>query len=165
MSPMRPAPIVLSGLLCLGLSAQSPQSTPAPAARAAPSLPADPARLLGMTLAQCWDVFGPPARVYPLRGGEPWQDDVVFEYAGGFSLFWFRDRLWQLRFGQGYPDPVYGVTLGEAAERLGSLLGQSAFTIGDSPVYDLPDQGYPVRLRALVEAGKVVELYVYRADF
>ncbi|HQO65960.1 MAG TPA: hypothetical protein PLI66_04445, partial [Spirochaetales bacterium] len=74
--------------------------------------PDDPATLLGLTPAQAIERFGPPGSVFAIRGAEPWQDDVVFDYGGGFSLFLFKDRVWQVRIAEPYARPVLGLVVG-----------------------------------------------------
>ncbi len=125
----------------------------------------DPAALLGLELAGSFERFGLPLKVYPLRGAEAWQDDVVFEYSGGFSAFWFSGRVWQLRFSADYLGPVHGVSLGDGIDDVVSLLGQPYIHADAAYVFNLPGRGYPVRMRVLLKEGKVQDIYVYRADF
>ncbi|MBL8966863.1 MAG: hypothetical protein JNG85_07635 [Spirochaetaceae bacterium] len=128
-------------------------------------LPDDAAPLLGFRLDEAYARLGVPAAVGAHRGAEAWQDDVVFSYKGGYSLFWFGDRLWQLRFVPGYPGSVYGLFLGDSADKVYSLLGTPFYEADSSLVYRLPYRGYPVRLRVVLVEGKVADLYLYRADF
>ena len=161
------AAILLLVLLLPALGAQSPSpgspgaESPAPAAL---SLPEDPALLLGMGLEEAWMAFGAPSRVYALRGDEAWQDDVVFEYPQGFSLFWFEDRLWQIGFSSGYPGKIRGLSVGDGEAALASF-GPPILEASGFRVFELPYRGFPLRLRARVEGGRVAEAYVYRADF
>lgn len=186
-------PPLPAGLLCLLLLApplQAEASSPPAAAAASPAtagpvpgaaspgsaqgaapsspssiLPDDPAPLLGLGLAESYARLGAPASVAAFRGAEAWQDDVVFSFGSGYSLFWFGDRLWQIRFGPGYPGTVYGLFLGDGADKVYSLLGAPFFEAEGSLVYRLPYRGYPVRLRVVVAEGRVADLYLYRADF
>ena len=128
-------------------------------------LPDDPASLLGMGLADALERFGAPVRVEVSRGAEAWQDDVVFVYGMGTGLFWATDRLWQIRFSPGYAGSVYGIFLGDAADKVISTLGTPYYQDETNLVFRLPFRGYPVRLRVVMTGGGVKELYVYRADF
>lgn len=128
-------------------------------------LPDDPAAFLGMGLADALARFGTPARVEVSRGTEAWQDDVVFVYAAGTGLYWAIDRLWQIRFSPGYAGSVYGIFLGDAADKVISTLGTPYYQDESNLVFRLPFRGYPVRLRVLIAGGTVKELFVYRADF
>ena len=100
-----------------------------------------------------------------VRGEEPWQDDVAFEYEGGVSVFWFRDCLWQIRLSEGYRGSCFGVFLGDSTEKALSLLGTPERVLENYLEWRLPYQGFPVRIRALVSQGVVSEMYVYRSDF
>lgn len=128
-------------------------------------LPDDPASLLGLGLADAISRFGPPAKVEVVRGAEAWQDDVVFVYGTGAGLYWAVDRLWQIRFSPGYAGSVYGIFLGDAADKVISTLGTPYYQDEGNLVFRLAYRGYPVRLRIAVSGGIVKELYVYRADF
>lgn len=153
------AGLVLALSLALPLGAQQGAGSPVLV------LVDDPAPLLGMGLQEAWSFFGPPLKVSALRGDAAWQDDVVFSYAPGYSLSWAGDRLWQIRFGQGYAGSVYGVFIGDDAGKLVSLLGTPFFSSEASYVFRMAWKGYPVRMRAVIIQGKVSELFVYRADF
>ncbi|MBU0926314.1 MAG: hypothetical protein KKA67_01055 [Spirochaetes bacterium] len=132
----------------------------------APAVPEDPATLLGLSPAQAIERFGPPGGVFAVRGAEAWQDDVVFDYGGGFSLFLFLDRVWQVRVAEPYARPVLGFVVGSAVDRAVSALGSPETELPDSYEWSLPGEAWPVRLRGVVDdAGDIVELYIYRADF
>ncbi|MDP3180123.1 MAG: hypothetical protein Q8M76_19580 [Spirochaetaceae bacterium] len=133
---------------------------------AQPTIPEnDAAPNLGLGLTEALARFGPPTTVFAVRGAESWQDDVVFSYASGFSLFWFGDRLWQIRFAAPYSGSVYGLSIGDPVEKAYSLLGEPHEAPGGEFVYRLPYQGYPVRLRLVVKEGRLADAYLYRADF
>lgn len=158
-----------TGLSSPGPSAAAQSGGAAPGASASlpscPILPDDPAPLLGLGLAESYLRLGAPASVAAFRGVEAWQDDVVFSFGSGYSLFWFGDRLWQIRFTPGYGGSVYGLFLGDGKDKVYSLLGAPFYEAEGSLVYRLPYRGYPVRLRVVVAEGRVADLYLYRADF
>ncbi len=130
------------------------------------AFPDDPAALLGLSPAQALERFGPPQRVFAVRGAEAWQDDVVFDYGSGFSLFLFRDRVWQIRVAEPYTRPVLGFTVGAAKERVASVLGTPDRELPGAYEWVLPGAAWPVRLRGnFDQSGAIRELYVYRADF
>jgi hypothetical protein len=125
----------------------------------------DPAPLLGYGLAEAISRFGSPSSVRSFRGEEVWQDDVAFIYQPGYTLFWFGDRLWQLRFTAPYAGTVYGLFIGDPSAKAYSTLGQPYETRGDALVYRLEYRGYPVRLNLVFAADRLTDVYVYRADY
>lgn len=125
----------------------------------------DPAPLLGLSLADSLGRFGSPESVYAVRGAEAWQDDVAFRYAPGYTLFIYGDKLWQLRFASPYAGSVYGLFLGDSADKAYSLLGEPYERSDVTLVYRMPYRGYPVQLRLDLRERAIVDIYVYRADF
>lgn len=164
--PRTTAALVMAFILTSSIGAQSPATPPlqTPAPEAAIIMD-DPAPLLGLVLAEAWSRFGPPVKVAAVRGDSPWQDDVVFIYPTGYALSWSGDRLWQLHFSQGYQGSVYGIFVGDGADKLVSTLGTPYFSSEVSLVFRMAWKGFPVRLRASIAQGKVTDLFVYRADF
>jgi uncharacterized membrane protein len=131
-----------------------------------PVLPWSPSVMLGMSPGEAIERLGAPARVYAVRGPEAWQDDVVFEYRDGLSLFLFADRVWQVRIAEPYPLPVLGFILGGSRAALAGALGFQEVVMDGEPEWMLAGEAWPVRLRAIPgEDGAIRELYVYRADF
>lgn len=124
----------------------------------------DPSVCLGFDLPAIAGACGFPSRVYPLRGEEPWQDDVVLRYGDAYSLFLFRDRVWQVRVWEA-GGSLGGVRIGDTREQVLEALGNPAGEPEGSLVFNLPDAGYPVRLRVCFSDDVVCDLYLYRADF
>jgi hypothetical protein len=153
-------------------AATTPVTTPTSAASLSPTgqmllplLDDDPAPLLGLGLSEALEKFGSPVSVHPVRGGEAWQDDVAFMYSSGYTLFWFGDRLWQLRFAPSYQGSIYGLFLGDKTDKIYSTLGTPYERNGANLVYRLPYRGYPVRLRLVLADDTLADAYLYRADF
>ncbi len=120
----------------------------------------DPSSFLGATLSQVLETFGAPKTVHSVRGPEAWQDDVVFVYED-LDVYWFRDRVWQVR-----ADSAYGLKAGDTRELAISLLGEPLHRLEDAFVYQLPSRAWPIRLRVGFDAeGRLTKLFVYRADF
>lgn len=164
-----------AALLSLCLAVAAPAQTPLPVvpnrpSEAAPSparvlLPDDPAPILDLSLEEAWNRLGPPKNVLAVRGNEPWQDDVAFEYGEGFLVYWYRGRPWQIRLSGGYEGSCFGFFLGDSPDKVLSLLGSTDRSEADTLEWRLPWRGYPVRLRILVRDGAVSEAYVYRSDY
>lgn len=125
----------------------------------------DPSELLGLTLEEVYRTFGVPESVFPFRGGEVWQDDVVFFYPNRLYLFWYRDRVWQARLDSRFSGTALGCSIGMSRAEVTAVLGMPALEEAEWAVYALPDRGYPVRARLQFADGLLQDLYVYRADF
>jgi hypothetical protein len=130
-----------------------------------PILDDDPAPLLGLDLAGALARFGAPATVGTVRGEAAWQDDVVFAYAAGYSLFVFGDRVWQLRFAKPYAGSLYGLFIGDPADKALSILGQPYESGEGYFVYRMPYKSFPVRLRLSLKDERLADAYLYRDDF
>jgi len=150
-------PGISSGAAPAAASAATPK--PYPGSRDLPDL-------LGLTLQGAFSGFGVPEEIFPLRGSAAWQDDVVFYYPDHSYLFWYQDRVWQVRVDRRYALPVLGgVTMGSSTADVEGILGTPFHTGTNSLVFILPDRGYPVRARLFFTDDKLVDLYVYRGDF
>ena len=120
----------------------------------------EPFSLVGMTLAELLDRFGPPRSVYTARGNEEWQDDVVFVYSEG-DFYMYRDRVWQIAL-----KSVYGVKLGDSKPAALLVLGDAIQDQGDYAVLPLDGGGWPLALRLdFGAAGLVSAIFIYRPDF
>lgn len=148
--------------LCLAaavLAAASAQAAASPA-RAAELSGTDPSALLGATLESILSAFGPPQSMHSARGPEAWQDDVVFVY-DTVELYWFQNRVWQVRTGA-----AYGLRAGDSKETALAALGEPLQRYESDFVYQRPSRAWPLRLRLRFgESGGVTDFYLYRADF
>jgi hypothetical protein len=159
-------------LPCLALACFLAFATPAASAaepQAGASAPAllddDPAVLLGLSLGEAFARFGAPASVMPVRGDAEWQDDVAFVYGSGYTLFMFGDRLWQLRFTKPYLGSIYGIFIGDGSDKALSILGQPYENGPGFLLFRMPFKSYPVRLRLALQDDRIVDAYLFRADF
>lgn len=141
-----------------GSPSESATKKSLPGARPLPSL-------LGMTLKQASEAFGPPAQVFPVRGHKAWEDDVVFYYHDHSYLFWFRDRVWQVRVDRRFAGKAIGVKMGESRSTVTTVLGKPFHVGQHSEIFILPDRGFPVRARLFFTDDKLSDIYVYRGDF
>ncbi len=120
----------------------------------------DPTVWLGSLLPKVLETLGPPEAVRSVRGPESWQDDVVFQYKG-LELYWFKDRVWQVR-----AESAYGFRVGDASEVVFASLGEPLHRLDSGFVYQSVGRSWPTRIRVSFAAdGRVSDIYVYRADF
>ena len=121
--------------------------------------------LLGLDLETALRRFGTPAEVFTVRGEEEWQDDVVFYYPNHLYLFWFQNRVWQVRVDQNYEKPIFELQMGDTREGVLAVLGKPLAEVDGSLIYHREDFDYPLRLRFFFEQDQLVDAYVYRGDF
>ena len=156
--------LFLAAVFALGkptaLRADKPSGAATPAI-----LDDDPASLLGLSLGDSFSLFGAPISVHAIRGDSSWQDDVVFVYAPGYTLFLYGDRLWQLRFTKPYVGSIYGLFLGDNSAKALSILGQPYESGPGFFLYRMPYKSYPVRLRLALQEDRIMDAYLFRADF
>lgn len=125
-----------------------------------------PDHYLGMTPAELFSVTGSPDEVFPLRGVESEQDDVVFYFSSGIYAYFFQNRVWQLSADDRYTGSVQGISIGMGKEEVESVLGPPFSEFRDTLIYNIADLGYPVRLRIFFTDEQCVnEMYYYRADY
>jgi hypothetical protein len=120
---------------------------------------------IGWTLEQAYTNLGVPEEVFPYRGEKAWQDTVVFYFDEHLYLFWYENRVWQVRADRRYGKKFRGITMGMHKEELEDLLGQPYQSDEASAIYRLPDRGYPLRMRLFFDNGTLSDLYIYRSDF
>ncbi len=120
---------------------------------------------LGMTPGEACDLLGAPEEVFTFRGDSEWQDNVVFYYPDHLYLFWFENRVWQLRFDERYEGETAGISMEDTREEVIDRLGKPFYSDAESIIYILPDIGVPVRMRIFFEDNKLQDVYIYRADF
>ncbi len=125
----------------------------------------DPTRLIGMDLQSAFRAFGAPQEIFALQGVEVDEDNVVFFYPDFFYLFWYDNRVWQVRCDKRFTSRVLGYTLGmdrKAAETAGQRI---LSPLGDSLYFNMDTGEYPLRVRLVFEKDVLSDLYVYRSDY
>jgi hypothetical protein len=125
----------------------------------------DPRLLVGMDLKSAMDSLGLPQSMFSFRGSEEARDDVVFYYSDHLYLFWYRDRVWQVRFDRRYAAPVLGYSLGMARDQVLQGSTRALRALGDSLYFDMDSGAVPMRVRLAFSGGVLSDLYVYRSDF
>ena len=161
---LRMARLILGGILLLGMQPTPLQANPVQMGMINPGS-LEPETLLGMTLEDAFHRFGPPHQVGVVRGSEPWQDDVLFIYPQGINLFWFQDRVWQVRLSAPFTGKVRGIQIGDSRDQVSEVLGPPYYTETGWNLYHFEGPSYPIRLRVFFREGLVEDMYLYRGDF
>ncbi len=133
-----------------------------------PPLPiaADLSAKLGWTLDEALAWLGTPRSMFPFRGDSADEDNIVFYYPNSLYLFWFKDRVWQIRVDENWNGELDGVRMGMKQNQILRLWGPAINDWDENPTWTLPDRGYPVRIRLYFdESDKLMDLYVYRSDW
>ena len=77
------------------------------------------------------------------------------------ELYWFKDKVWQVR-----SNAAYGLRVGDSRETALAALGEPLQRFDSDFVFQRPSRAWPLRLRLKFgESGGVTDFYVYRADF
>jgi hypothetical protein len=131
-----------------------------------------PVELLGLTPEKAYQKMGTPFEIFPMRGENEWQDDVVFYYSNHVYLFWFKNRVWQFRADKRFEGTILGLKTGLNRKEVNRMLGKPFKKDDSSEIYLNPknitryETGFPVRLKVFYGAdNKVSDIYVYRGDF
>jgi hypothetical protein len=149
---MRPCPTLIAAvLLCAMLAPAAAEGVP-------------PLRLLGLEITEAVAACGLPQEMFSYRGPEETLDNVVFYYPDHRYLFWYKNRVWQVRCDRRFSGPVFGFTLGMTREQAQRLSPWALVASGDSLYFDLEEESWPVRVRLVFAAGQLTDLYVYRSD-
>jgi hypothetical protein len=123
-------------------------------------------KVLGFTIHQAIDKFGVPNEVFPFRASEAWMDTVVFYWSNDhFYLFFWDNRVWQIRFDKRFKDPIMNIEIGMNKSELISRLGQNFVSVENQIFYKLPFLGYPCELRLAFEKDILNDIYIFRSDF
>ena len=125
----------------------------------------DPTQYIGFDLKTALDTLGTPLEVFSFRGPEESQDNVVFYYPDFVYLFWYRNRVWQVRCDRRFARPLFGVTMGMPREVIKRTSAHQFLARGDSLYFDVDDGKFPVRVRLVFSSDALSDLYVYRSDF
>jgi hypothetical protein len=125
----------------------------------------DPASLIGLDLPGAVGALGLPQKMFAYRGVEEGQDNVVFYYSDYRYLFWYKDRVWQVRCDRRFAGQVFGLTLGMSREDVEKASPRQLVPNGDSLYFDVDGAKYPLRVRLVFAANLLTDLYVYRSDF
>ena len=123
-------------------------------------------RVIGMGLKSAVDAFGLPQSMFSFRGAEEARDDVVFYYPDHMYLFWYKDRVWQVRYDRRSTAGFRGLAPGMTRQEAAAVVKERPLvTSGDSLYFDLYAESFPVRVRLAFAGSSLSDIYVYRSDF
>ena len=152
-------PVICSVFLIISLAAGAEETGPLPHA-------AELTGKLGWTPDEAFSRLGAPLSIFPYRGTVPIEDNVVFYYPDHLYLFWFQNRVWQLRVDDRWIGDVDGLRMGMTMSEITKLWGPPINDRDEQPTWTLPDRGYPARIRLyFADDGRLNDLYVYRSDW
>lgn len=124
---------------------------------------------LGLTVENLFKADAIPLDIRPQRGVEADEDNVVFFYGSGFSLFLFKNRVWQVRYDRRAVQAPYDLKIGDQRSRILSGFLQKEMipllTGEDSLTFQLRDRPWPVRMSLYFDGESLDDIYVYRSDF
>jgi hypothetical protein len=126
----------------------------------------DLTRVIGMDLKTAIDTFGLPQNMLCFRGTDEARDDVVFYYPDHMYLFWYKDRVWQVRFDHRSAGGFHDLSLGMTRQEVeGAVKERPLVSNGDSLYFDLDTADFPVRVRLVFSGSGLSDIYVFRSDF
>jgi hypothetical protein len=128
-------------------------------AQTQPPADIDALKLIGLTIREIIETFGPPNAVYAVRGAEEWQDDVVFEYPG-MDFYLSNNKIWQISINK-----ALGINVGNPKAAVLLVLGDTAQDKGAYILQSITGRNWPMEWRFNINAGKVSSIYLYRMDF
>jgi len=129
----------------------------------------DPLLIIGSGLDEIFNSESVPEEIFPNRGVESDEDNVVFYYSNGFYLFLYNNRVWQIRYDRTFPEDFLNLRMGLSRSEILSLTlqsGQIPISTGiDFVTFQLGDSPYPVRMKLYFSNDILEDFYVFRADF
>ncbi len=155
--------MLLAFLLCVALAPRALAVETAPGATSPDEF--DPRPLLGMDPASALTAFGAPREIFALRGHSEAEDDVVFFYEQFLYLFWFQNRVWQVRFDRRFDGRVLGLAIGMSRVQVEAACPAPLTGQDGSLYFDLDGCPCPARVRLLFDAEGLADIYVYRSDW
>lgn len=122
-------------------------------------------RIIGFTLRDCYEVLGIPDEVTVMRGEAVEKDVVVFFYEESLYLYWYDNRVWQVRYDERFSGDFRGIRIGMTRSEVLRTLAEPMIREWNLYVYSIDDRGFPIHMAVYFERSRVIDIYVYRADF
>ena len=108
--------------------------------------------------------YGRPDEVFISRTGDERKDSVVFYYPAHLYLFFYDNRVWQLRFDERHRGEFFGLKMGAGIWEVRRKLGDPDKADDFRYVYYITDKGYPVHAALYFTDSKLTDFYLYRGD-
>jgi len=121
--------------------------------------------VIGLTLNEAFSKFGNPAEVFPIRGESEETDNVVFYYNSHLYLFWYKNRVWQIRADNRFEGKLCGISPQMTFKKVKEILGRPFASDEGSYVFLYTEADYTVKIRVFISDQKVEDIYVYRGDY
>ncbi len=128
--------------------------------------------LIGALPAEVFEKAGPPDNLYPMRGESPWADDVIFYYNSNLYLFFYSNRVWQVRADHRFEGDILGISAGMKKSKTREILGKPQHSEASEDIYFNPagitrlEKGFPLRMRLIFnQYDEVYDIYLYRGDY
>jgi len=157
--------LVVAALLCSILSTTPSAAQGVPQEAGAASVDFDPTQFIGLDPKSALDALGAPKEMFPFRSQDDSQDNVVFFYPDYLYLFWYQNRVWQVRCDRRFARPLLGVSMGMPREVIERTSARELTARGDSLYFDLEGAKYPLRVRLVFSNNALTDIYIYRSDF
>jgi hypothetical protein len=129
----------------------------------------DPLSQIGLTLHDLFESSRIPDEVFPNRGVEEREDNVVFYYSEGVYFFLYENRVWQVRYDRYFSETFYTLKLGMSRTQvLSNSLEKELLPLvsgEDYLTFQISDSPYPVRMKLYFVDELLDDFYLYRADF
>lgn len=123
----------------------------------------DLSNFLGMLPSETYDLLGAPQEVLASKTSDDLIQLVHF-YSDFIYLFWYKNRVWQLRLDQRFRGRFMGLSMGMTREQVESMIGPPRHRDENWFTYELPVLGFPRRMRLKFTNNRLSDLYYFRSD-
>ena len=128
----------------------------------------DPLSILGSELEEIFNSESVPEEIFPNRGEEADEDNVVFYYNNGFYLFLYNNRVWQVRYDRTFSEKLLNLHMTMSRSEILSISLEAGLvpisSDEDFVTFQLGDSPY-VRMKLYFADDQLDDVYVFRADF
>ena len=121
---------------------------------------------LGWEFSHAIENYGNPVNIFVKRGESADLDTVVFYYSEHLYLYWFHNRVWQIRADERWEGEIDAVRMGMTRKEIERLWGSPINSRDENPTWTLPRRSHPSRIQLYFDGqNRLIDLYVYRSDW